>query len=140
MIWKINFGLWAGLDCWKKVWANCQQLLRPVFKVFMGEKLSSIFFWKYRRVSIEKLQGKQKSKKFWEVFFTGEKPCFRAKNLSVITKTLWWVLCLLLPCPAVDFAPQSNFPAHDLQVMELNPGYLLKFISTLNVVLDKVGL
>ena len=41
MIWKVNFGLWAvawaGL-CNKGVWANYEQLLRPVFSLFQGQK------------------------------------------------------------------------------------------------------
>ena len=41
MIRKVNFGLWAvawaGL-CNKGVWANYEQLLRPVFSLFQGQK------------------------------------------------------------------------------------------------------
>ena len=53
---SLNSGLWAGLDCEKKVWADYEQLFRPVF-------LGSIFYG-------------------------GKTNFFRAKNLSVITKTL----------------------------------------------------
>ena len=38
---------------------------------------------------VEQNKGKQKSKQFWKVFFMGKKTgFFRAKNLSVRTKTL----------------------------------------------------
>ena len=41
MIWKINFGLWAmaWAGLWeKRVWADFEQLLRPVFSLFRGQK------------------------------------------------------------------------------------------------------
>ena len=37
MIWKVNFGLWAvaWAGVWdKRVWADYEQLLRPVFSLF----------------------------------------------------------------------------------------------------------
>ena len=42
MIRKINFGLWAVAwsELWnKRVWANYEQFLRPVFSLFRGQKL-----------------------------------------------------------------------------------------------------
>ena len=98
IIWKINFGLWAmgWAGLWKKkVWADYEQLLRPVF---MG-KLLFILFWKYCRVHTEKLHKIKvyKSQKLLgSIFYSGKTSFFKAKNLSVSTKTLWSVLCLLL--------------------------------------------
>ena len=40
-IWKINSGLWAVVwaGMWnKRVWADYEQLLRPVFSLFQGQK------------------------------------------------------------------------------------------------------
>ena len=45
----LGSGLWAGLDCEKKVWADYEQLLRPRFFIF------HVFFSKYCRVRTEKL-------------------------------------------------------------------------------------
>ena len=57
IIWKINSGLWtivwAGL--WKKrVWGDYEQLLRPVFSLFRGQKN---FFLKHYSVCTEKLHN-----------------------------------------------------------------------------------
>ena len=41
MIWRINFGLWAvaWAEEWeKRVWADYEQLLRPIFSLFRGQK------------------------------------------------------------------------------------------------------
>ena len=38
VIWKINSGLWAGLDCKKKCFVNYEQLLRVVFSNYCGQK------------------------------------------------------------------------------------------------------
>ena len=62
MIWKINFGLWAvaWAGQWeKRVWADYEQLLRPVFSLFWGQK---IFFWKHHSVRTEKLHWKKVKK------------------------------------------------------------------------------
>ena len=49
LIWKINFGLWAvaWAGLWdKRVWADYEQLLRPVFSLFGGQKnWKSAEFW-----------------------------------------------------------------------------------------------
>ena len=45
--WKINFGLWAvtWAGQWeKRVWADYEQLLRPVFSLFRGQKNILNFF------------------------------------------------------------------------------------------------
>ena len=52
--WKINSGLWAVVwaGLWKKrVWADYEQLLRPVFSLFRGQKNILIFFcpWKIEK-------------------------------------------------------------------------------------------
>ena len=55
IIWKINSGLWAVVwdGLWnKRVWADYEQLLRPVFSRFWGQKF---FFWKPYSVLTEKL-------------------------------------------------------------------------------------
>jgi hypothetical protein len=47
MIWRINFGLWAvaWAGLWKKrVWADYEQLLRPVFPLFWGQNFFNFFF------------------------------------------------------------------------------------------------
>ena len=71
MIWKINSGLWAEVwaGLWNKsVWADCEQLLRPVFSLSWGQKKNLKYF-------------------FW-IFFCPEKvksKFFRVKYLSVNT-------------------------------------------------------
>ena len=36
----LGSGLWSGLDCEiKRVWADYEQLLRPVFSLFQGQKI-----------------------------------------------------------------------------------------------------
>ena len=47
MIWKINFGLWAvaWAGLWdKRVWAEYEQLLMPVFSLFWVKKFFFNFF------------------------------------------------------------------------------------------------
>ena len=47
LIWEINFGLWAvaWAGQWEKmVWADYEQLLRPVFSLFWGQKNIKNFF------------------------------------------------------------------------------------------------
>ena len=47
IIWKINSELWAVFwaGLWnKRVWADYEQLLRPVFSLFRGQKKSKFFF------------------------------------------------------------------------------------------------
>ena len=66
----------------KKFGADYEQLLRPVFLCFHGQKINLKFFRKYCSVRTKKLhrikvkKKKSKSKIFWEVFFTGEKSGF----------------------------------------------------------------
>ena len=41
LLWKINFVLWAvaWAEKWeKRIWADYEQLLRPVFSLFRGQK------------------------------------------------------------------------------------------------------
>ena len=79
IIWKINSGLWAVVwdGLWnKRVWANYEQLLRPVFQSFYGQKTNLIFFWKYIRVRTEKLHRIKVDKNIWKVSFMGEKQVF----------------------------------------------------------------
>ena len=79
-IYNMKNQFWAGLGSRavlvkKKFGADNEQLLRPVFYVFMGKKEILSFF--------EKLKS---CIKFWEVFFTWEKPIFfRAKLFNVST-------------------------------------------------------
>ena len=67
---------WAGLGSKavlvkKKFGADYEQLLRPVFLCFHGQKINLKFI-----------------ENFEKYFFTGEKPAFfRAKNLNVSTST-----------------------------------------------------
>ena len=88
IIWKINSELWAVVwaGLWnKRVWADYEQLLRPVLLSFYGQQINLKFFWKYFRVRTEKLQkkGKQKSKKVWKVFFMGKEPVFLGLKIWV---------------------------------------------------------
>ena len=48
MIWRINFELWAvaWAGLWeKRVWADYEQLLRPDFSLFRGQKKLKILFF-----------------------------------------------------------------------------------------------
>ena len=48
MIWRINFGLWAvaWAGQWeKRIWADYEQLLSPVFFTFSGSKQYFEFFF-----------------------------------------------------------------------------------------------
>ena len=79
MKWKINFGLWAvaWAGLWeKRVWADYEQLLRPVISLFRGQK--NFFFWKHHSVRTKKLH-KKKVKIFFLKggrFFFSEKTFF----------------------------------------------------------------
>ena len=64
MIWRINFGLWAvaWTGLWeKRVWADYEQLLRPVFSLFRGQKI----FQKFFENTIRKVALKKGKKKFF---------------------------------------------------------------------------
>ena len=64
MIWRIIFGLWAvaWAGQWeKRVWADYEQLLRPIFSLFWGQRKNFKFKKKNWR---------------WEEFFFSEKPYF----------------------------------------------------------------
>ena len=66
IIWKINSGLWAVVwaGLWnKRVWADYEQLLRPVFSLFRGQKKILKIFWKHHSVRTEKLHWKKVKKK-----------------------------------------------------------------------------
>ena len=77
MIWKINFGLRPELECGKKrVWADYEQLLRPGFSLFRGQKFSFLFFWKHHSVRTKKLHRKNVKK----IYFFGGKNFFFQKN------------------------------------------------------------
>ena len=57
--------VWAGL--WnKRVWADYEQLLRPVFLSFYGQKINLNFFKVYCRVCTEKLH-RIKVNKSWKI-------------------------------------------------------------------------
>ena len=87
--------VWAGL--WnKRVWADYEHLLRPIFSFFGGWD----FFWKHYSICSEKLQFF-----FYKIFLTPEKVkktprFFRAKNLSVNTRRSEPDICSLIcgPC------------------------------------------
>ena len=60
ILWKINSGLWAVVwaGLWnKRVWADYEQLLRPVFSLFRGQKILKKSFWKHYSVRTEKLHN-----------------------------------------------------------------------------------
>ena len=87
--WKFNSGLWAVVwdGLWnKRVWAYYDQLLRPVFLSFYGQKINLKFFWNYFRIRTEKLDRRkvnETQRKFWKVFFMGEKPVFLGLKIWV---------------------------------------------------------
>ena len=75
LIWKINFGLWAvaWTGLWEKgVWDDYEQLLRPVFSLFWGHKLS-LFKKKHYSLRNEKLHRKKAKKNIFRktIFFQG---------------------------------------------------------------------
>ena len=82
---------WAGLGSRailvkKKIEEDYEQLLRPVFLCFHGQKITSKKSCEY--IVAYTLKSCIKTlKKIWEVFFTGKKQLFRA-NFNVSTKTL----------------------------------------------------
>ena len=111
---KINSGLvWAaGPYLWKKKFrAIYEQLLRPIFLYFHGQKLN-FFSWKYCSIRTEKLQRikvKKVKNILGSIFLRGKPSFFRAKNINVSTKTLWSVLCWLLLCFKLIFVFQKYF-------------------------------
>ena len=96
--WAVGCGL--GWTVKKRVWADYEQLLRPIFSLFRGQKISLNFFWKYHSVRTEKLQRKKVKKNIfsWEDFFS-EKTFFLGLkfewNLSVNTERLGTDYCWL---------------------------------------------
>ena len=80
IIWNMNSRLvWAaGPYLWKKSLGPIMSNFRDPFFTFSLAKNKFKFFWKYCSVRTEKLHRikVKKSKQFWEVFFTGEKPFF----------------------------------------------------------------
>ena len=102
IIWKINSGLWGWLDCAKKglsrLWATFEaHFLKSTWTKNFPENIVG-----FALISCIEIQ-----KKLWKYFLKGENQFFRAKNMSVSTKTLWSVLCLLLLC---CFCQLSSFP------------------------------
>ena len=84
---ELRFGLDLGrLAILKKksIWANYEQLLRPVFSLFRGQKKNFNFFWKHYSVRTEKLHNtfgtKKNLKKFFDPEKVKKKPFSRAKN------------------------------------------------------------
>ena len=101
--------VWAGL--WnKRVWADCEQLLRPIFSLFRGQKNILIFFWKHHSVRTEKLHRKKVKKIFLGGFsFFFQKNHFHLGlkfewNLSVNTERSGTDYCWLY-CDSFPFAP-----------------------------------
>ena len=108
MIWKINSGLWAVVwaGLWnKRVLADYEQLLRPFFSLFRGQKIKKKFFWKLYSVRTEKLHNNF-IKKIWIFFFfeseKGKKTVFfrakiwvefECKYIKVGTRHLFSYLC-----------------------------------------------
>ena len=52
-----------------------------------------------RTEKLQRIKVNKSQKKLGSIFYGGKTSFFRAKNLSVSTKTLWSVLCLLLLWP-----------------------------------------
>ena len=78
----------AGQYCEKKLGADFEQLLRPGFLWFHGQKLF-LNFWEYcsvRTKTLHRINVKESQKKIGEVFFGGKNSFFRAKNLNVSLK------------------------------------------------------
>ena len=90
MIWKINFGLWAvaWAGLWnKRVWADYEQLLRPVFFSFSGPKKIWIFFCIENTIAsaLKSCIEKRWFFPFFSEFFFQKNHFFRAKNATVST-------------------------------------------------------
>ena len=103
MIWKINSGLWAVVwaGLWnKRVWADYEQLLRPVFSLFWGQFFFK-FHWKHYSIRTEKLHNTFFINNIFEFVLTPKKwkkKFFRAKNLSVNTRRSGPGICSLICC------------------------------------------
>ena len=68
MIWKINFGLWAvaWAGLWdKRVWADYEQLFKPVFSLFRGQKKFKVFLKKISNSVNMKLHLEDKFGRYW---------------------------------------------------------------------------
>ena len=101
VVWKINSGLWAvgWAGLWKKGLGQLWASFEAHFLSFHGQKINFTFVLKYCRVRTEKLyrmKVNRSRKKMESIFYRGKTSFFRTKNLSVSTKTLWSVLCLLV--------------------------------------------
>ena len=77
-VWSRDFIVWkidSGLDCEIK---GSEPIMSNFLKVFMDKKLIQLFFGNILGSTLKSCidKGKQKSKKFWKVFFMGEKPVF----------------------------------------------------------------
>ena len=91
IIWKINSGLWAVVwaGLWeKRVWADYEQLLMPVFQTAFfftfSESKIFLFFWKHCSIRTETLHRK-KVFFFLDFFFYFRKTSFfRAKDATVL--------------------------------------------------------
>ena len=97
MIWKINSGLWSGLEFERKGFGSIMSnFWGKSFKVFMD---NSKFFWKYVRVRTEELNRikvKKRQKNEESIFYGEKNQFFRDKNLSVNTWRSGPYICSLI--------------------------------------------
>ena len=85
----VNWTVKKGLG-W--IWATFE----AHFLKFSTAKNYFDFFWKYCKICTEKLHRIKVKKILGNILYRGKTCFFRAKNLSVIIKTIWSVLCFLL--------------------------------------------
>ena len=114
-IYNMKNQFWAGLGSRsstvkKKFGADYEQLFRPVFLCFRGQKINLdffIFFWKYSSVRTEKMhiiKVKKKSKRFWKVFLRGKNQGFFRTEKGYLPNLLErWRLCQIFVFRVRDF-------------------------------------
>ena len=88
--------VWAGL--WnKRVWADYEQLLRPVFPLFRGQKNILKYFWKHHSVRTEKLHRKKVKKKIFFLAILWQK-CAWKNTLLKLNYQMGLSFVKLVPC------------------------------------------
>ena len=85
VIWKINSGLWTGLDCEKKGLGRLWASFEVHFLSFHGQYINSKFFEIIVGSALKRIKVNKSKKKLGRIFYGGKTSFFRAKNLSVNT-------------------------------------------------------
>ena len=103
IIWKIDYGLWSGLDCENKQGlGRLWETFETFFLRYYRQKFNLKSFKKYSRVRIKKLYrikvNKSQKKKIRNIFYGGKTSFFSAKKfeckyMKVGTRHLLSYLC-----------------------------------------------